>query len=55
MQEKKFPSRVQSSALHHVSPILLELVAGSGEFLSNDIAQVHQVIEALLQRFKGGR
>lgn len=43
------------SPLHPVRPILLELVTGSSELLGDDIAQVHQVVEALLQSFEGGR
>jgi hypothetical protein len=54
MQEKEFPSPVHHSTLHAVDLVLLELVAGGGELLGHDVAQVHEVVEALLQGFESG-
>ena len=42
------------SRLHAVSALLVELITGSCELLRYYIAQVHQVIETLLQSFECG-
>jgi hypothetical protein len=42
------------SRLHAVSTLLVELITSSCELLCYDIAQVHQVIETLLQSFECG-
>lgn len=46
-------TRKLSSHLIRLSGI--ERVPGGGELVRHDIAQIHQVIEALFQGFEGGR
>jgi hypothetical protein len=56
MQCKRgIPQLRPCSTLHPVDLVLLVLVKSSGEFVGDDVAQVHQVVEALLQSFEGGR
>lgn len=42
------------SRLHLVAVFFIELVAGGGKLLGDNIAQVHQVGESLLEGFQGG-
>ena len=42
------------SRLHLVAVLFVELVAGGGKLLSDNIAQVHQIGESLLEGFQSG-
>lgn len=50
----KCKALAHASRLHLVAILLVELIPGSGEFLSHNIAQIHQVIEALLEGLESG-
>jgi hypothetical protein len=56
---KRFTSRSRThqskSRLHAIGILLIKLIPRIGEFLRNNVAEVHQVAEALFQRFQCGR